>query len=73
MIVGYQVKSSAQAENQQSIKLLMILPTDDQLQFMRSREVERPEIENRPMTREKIEEKSGFGEARRVLRVIGQK
>lgn len=51
----------------------MILPTDRQLQFMRNREAQRAEMEGRPMTREEIEEKSGYGEARRALRAIGQK
>lgn len=51
----------------------MLLPTTSQLEFMRSREAQRREMESRPMTREEIEEKSGFGEARRALRAIKEK
>ena len=40
---------------------------------MKDREWERAEMEGRPMTREEIAEKSGYGEAKRVLGAINQK
>ena len=54
-------------ENQQADQLPMILPTDRQREFMRSREWERAEMEGRPLSREEIKEKSGYGEAQRLL------
>ena len=47
-------------------KSLMTI-TDRQREFMRSREWERAEMEGRPLSREEIRERSGYGEAQRLL------
>lgn len=58
------------SKDQNPIALPMILPTDRQREFMKNREWERAEMEGRPMSREEIAEKSGYGEAQRVLGAI---